>query len=112
MGKEVDSIEKDIPGQSPPPTLGLSAFPLPAPTWGSQAYLCEGSGPLLHCKLRVAQLTVAGVGRGKPPLQTALVNGTQRASATTWREQALPICSLVADPAEGTIARHRDRAHD
>lgn len=97
-----------VPSSGP----SLPAFPLPTPTSGSQAYLCEGPGPLLHCKLRVAQLAVAGVGRGEPLLQAALVHGAQRASTATGRQQALPVGSLMADPAEGTITRHRDKAHE
>lgn len=100
-------MEKYRPGQFPPVAPCLPAFPLATPTSGSQAYLCEGPGPLLHRKLRVAQLAVAGVGRGKPLLQTALVHGAQRAGATARGEQALPVRSLVTDPAEGTITRQR-----
>ena len=110
--REVHPIEEDLPMQFPPPAPCLPAFPLPTPTSGSQAYLCEGPGPLLHCKLRVAQLAVAGVGRGEPLLQTALVHGAQRASTATGRQQALPVGSLMADPAEGTITRHGDKAHE
>lgn len=100
----VNRSSRGVPSSGPVPAFLPSAHS----NLQLQAYLCEGPGPLLHCKLRVAQLAVAGVGRGKPPLQTALVHGTQCASAATWRQQALPIRSLMADPAEGTITRHRD----
>lgn len=78
--------------------------------------ICERSGPLLHCKLCMAQLAVAGVGpKGKPPLQTALVlapsvpvthpHGDSRLSpyALSWqiRQKGPSLCVQGPDDSQG-----------
>lgn len=70
-------------------------------------YLCEGAGPALDAEVRVAQLAVAGVGGGKPPLQAALVHRAQRAGAAARRQEALGAASLVANTADGPVAEDK-----
>lgn len=52
----------------------------------------------------MAQLAVAGVGGGEPPLQAAPVHRAQRARAVARRQQALAAAALVADAADGAVA--------
>lgn len=67
-------------------------------------YLCERPWPALDTKLRVAELTVAGVGRRQPLLQAALVHRPQGAGAVTGGQEALTVASFMANTTYGAVA--------
>lgn len=67
-------------------------------------HLCERPLLALDAELRVAKLTVAGVGRRQPLLQAALVHGALRSCAIARRQQIFTAASLMANTTHGAIA--------
>lgn len=76
----------------------------------SSVYFCERPGSSLDAELCVTELTVAGVRRRQPLLQTALVHRAQCACAVARGQQTFTAASLVADTTDGAIADTKKRA--